>query len=139
IDAPAGPSELLVLLDDTANLDAIAGEMLAQAEHDPMTAVVAVALDVQTARRLTDRLAARVSREPRAEIIGTALAARGAVLSAGSTEEALTFIQDWAPEHVLLVLAEAEADAAPRGCAGAVRVGASSSVGLWGYLAGAMQ
>ena len=72
IDAPAGPSELLVLFDDTADLDAVAGEMLAQAEHDPMTAVVAVAVDAQTARRLADRLGARLSREPRAEIIATA-------------------------------------------------------------------
>ena len=137
IDAPAGPSELLVLLDDTANLDAIAGEMLAQAEHDPMTAVVAVALDVQTARRLTDRLATRVSREPRAEIIGTALAARGAVLSVGTTDEALAFIEDWAPEHVLLVLADAESVAARVRCAGTVLVGASSSGAFGDYLTGA--
>jgi histidinol dehydrogenase len=137
IDAPAGPSELLVLFDDTADLDAVAGEMLAQAEHDPMTAVVAVALDAQTARRLADRLGARLSREPRAEIIATALASRGAVLSAANLDEAVAFARAWAPEHLLLVVAEA-ASVAPRvRCAGTILVGAASSGAFGDYLTGA--
>jgi histidinol dehydrogenase len=137
IDAPAGPSELLVLLDDTADLDAVAGEMLAQAEHDPMTAVVAVALDTQTARRLADRLGARLSWEPRAEIIATALASRGAVLGAASLDEAVAFARAWAPEHLLLVVAEAESVAPRVRCAGTILVGAASSGAFGDYLTGA--
>ena len=137
IDAPAGPSELLVLLDDTADLDAVAGEMLAQAEHDPMTAVLAVALDAQTARRLGDRIAVRVAREPRAEIIATALSSRGAVLGAASLDEALDFARAWAPEHLLLAIADADSVASRVRCAGTVLVGAATSGAFGDYLTGA--
>src|SRR5262249_13707688 len=80
IDAPAGPSELLVLLDATADLEAVARELLAQAEHDPEAAVVAIALDERTARRLTERLAAMALAAERVAIIRPALSSPRAVL-----------------------------------------------------------
>src|SRR6516225_1320297 len=79
IDAPAGPSELLVLLDSASDIEAVAREILAQAEHDPEAAVVAVTLDEATARRLLDAVATLAPLTAREDVVRSALASRGAV------------------------------------------------------------
>ena len=137
IDSPAGPSELLVLLDRTADLEAVARELLAQAEHDPEAAVVAVALDGGTAQLLLERLAALVPGAARADVIRPALSGRGAVLVASTLDEAVAFAERWAPEHLMLALEDA-AELAPRiHNAGTVFVGTSSSGAFGDYLTGA--
>jgi len=137
IDSPAGPSELLVLLDATSDVEAVARELLAQAEHDPEAAVVAVALDDRTAARLLDRVATLAPTAERADVIGPALASRGAVLGAGSVDEAVAFAERWAPEHLMLAL-EGAAELARRiRNAGTVFVGTSSSGAFGDYLTGA--
>jgi histidinol dehydrogenase len=137
IDVPAGPSELLVLLDRSADVEAVARELLAQAEHDPEAAVVAVALGEGTARRLLEALLPRVGREPRSAIIAEALARRGALLSATTLDEAIAFAEDWAPEHLLLALENPEAIAQRIRNAGTVFVGTSSSGAFGDYSTGA--
>jgi histidinol dehydrogenase len=137
IDVPAGPSELLVLLDRSADVEAVARELLAQAEHDPEAAVVAVALGEGTARRLAEALLPRVDREPRSAIITEALARRGALLSATTLGEAIAFAEDWAPEHLLLALEGAEGIAERIRNAGTVFVGLSSSGSFGDYCTGA--
>jgi len=137
IDAPAGPSELLVLLDATADLEAVARELLAQAEHDPEAAVVAIALDERTARRLTERLAAMAPVAARADIIRPALSSRGAVLVAGTLEEGLLFAERWAPEHLMLAVEGAPELARRIRNAGTIFVGTTSSGAFGDYLTGA--
>jgi histidinol dehydrogenase len=137
IDSPAGPSELLVLLDASSDVEAVARELLAQAEHDPEAAVVAVALDDGTARRLVDRIAALAPAAERADVVGPALAGRGAVLLASSLDEAVTFAERWAPEHLLLAVEGAEGLSARIRNAGTVFVGTSSSGAFGDYLTGA--
>lgn len=137
IDSPAGPSELLVLLDATSDVDAVARELLAQAEHDPEAAVVAVALDAVTARRLLDRVAALAPVAERAAIISQALTSRGAVVVASTLDEAVDFAERWAPEHLMLAVHGA-ADLARRiRNAGTVFVGTRSSGAFGDYLTGA--
>ena len=137
IDAPAGPSELLVLLDAAADLEAVARELLAQAEHDPEAVVIAVALDERTARRLTERLAALVPAAGRADIIRPALSGRGAVLVARTLEEAVGFAERWAPEHLMLAVDGAPELARRIRNAGTIFVGTSSSGAFGDYLTGA--
>jgi histidinol dehydrogenase len=137
IDSPAGPSELLVLMDAASDVDAVARELLAQAEHDPEAAVVAVALDERTAARLLERVATLAVRAERADVIGPALASRGAVLVAGSVEEAVAFAERWAPEHLMLALEGAPELAQRIRNAGTVFVGTSSSGAFGDYLTGA--
>ena len=137
IDAPAGPSELLVLLDSTADVEAVAREVLAQAEHDPEAAVVAVALDEATARRLLDRLTALVPDAARANVVQPALTGRGAVLVADTLNEAVSFAEQWAPEHLMLVVAGAAELAGRIHGAGTIFVGTSSSGAFGDYLTGA--
>jgi len=137
IDSPAGPSELLVLLDATSDVEAVARELLAQAEHDPEAAVVAVALDERTGQRLLGRLGALVPAAERAAIIVQALSSRGAVVVAGTLEEAVDFAERWAPEHLMLAVQGATELSRRIRNAGTVFVGTSSSGAFGDYLTGA--
>lgn len=136
IDSPAGPSELLVLVDRTADLDLVVREMLAQAEHDPAAAVVAVALDGM-APDLSARLQAAVASEPRAAIVSEALSSSGGILSAASPGEAIGFANDWAAEHLLIATRAPGTILPALRNAGAVFVGPSSSVAFGDYATGA--
>jgi histidinol dehydrogenase len=137
IDAPAGPSELLVLLDSASDIEAVAREILAQAEHDPEAAVVAVTLDEATARRLLDALATLAPMAAREDVVQSALASRGAVLVASSLDEAVDFAERWAPEHLMLAVRGAANVAQIIRNAGTVFIGASSSGAFGDYLTGA--
>jgi histidinol dehydrogenase len=137
IDSPAGPSELLVLADATADPVLVARELLAQAEHDPLAAVVAVAIGARNAAAITDALAALLPSQPRAEVCSAALAGQGAVLWTDSLDDAITFSNAYAPEHLLLVVADPDAALARARNAGTVFVGPSASVAFGDYLTGA--
>lgn len=137
IDSPAGPSELLVLADETCDPTTAAIELVAQAEHDPRACVVAVAVGDDTACRLTDALAVIAPAQPRRDIVARALASNGGILSAASLDEAIAFANDYAPEHLLLALADPDAALARIRNAGTVFVGASSSVSFGDYMTGA--
>ena len=142
IDAPAGPSELLVLADDSAEADVIARELLAQAEHDPDAAVIAVLCgdDATTMARDVERaLGALLVDAPRAEIVRTALAARGAIVTTPHLSEGITFSNAWAAEHLLLVVRDDVRDETLDALrsAGTVFVGPSSSVAFGDYMTGA--
>lgn len=88
IEAPAGPSEILVVADDTANPAAVAREMLAQAEHDPEAACVTLALGDALADAIAAEVERQAERAKRWEIVTSALGSRGAVLTVASLEEA---------------------------------------------------
>ncbi len=138
-DAPAGPSELLVIADWAADPMAVAREMLAQAEHDPRAAAVLVAVGEETASEVAAALARLLPDEPRRDVIAEALAANGGVLVAQDYDEAVAFANDYAPEHLLLAVYDAEQRAllARARNAGSVLVGASSSVAFGDYMTGA--
>jgi histidinol dehydrogenase len=137
IDSPAGPSELLVLCDDTADASLVAREMLAQAEHDPLAAVVAVTTSLHSARAILSALHVALATQPRADICRAALMGQGAVLSVGSMNEAIAFANDYAAEHLLLVVKSPDAALAALRNAGTVFVGASASVAFGDYMTGA--
>ena len=137
IDSPAGPSELLVLCDDTADAALVAREMLAQAEHDPLAAVVAVAASAAAAEAIGLELAAQLGAQPRAPIVSAALAGGGAVLWADSRDEAIDFANAYAAEHLLLLVSDEDVVLGRLRNAGTIFVGASSSVAFGDYMTGA--
>lgn len=137
IDAPAGPSELLLIADGTASVDIAALEVLAQAEHDPAASVVVVSTDrdwLENLRAAVQRLAAE---QGRAEIITASLNSCGALLQASDVEDALRFAEEFAPEHLLLMGDSIEALADRARNAGTIFVGATSSVTFGDYMTGA--
>ena len=137
IDSPAGPSELLVLCDDTADAALVAREMLAQAEHDPLAAVVAVTTYARAVDDILSELEAGLATHPRADICRAALAGQGAVLSARSLADAIAFANDYAAEHLLLVVKPLDDALAALRNAGTVFVGETASVAFGDYMTGA--
>ncbi|MFP5353739.1 MAG: histidinol dehydrogenase [Gemmatimonadota bacterium] len=139
IDSPAGPSELLVIADGTADAGQVAREMLAQAEHDPLACVVTVTLGDDVAAKIETALETMIGGYTRANIIRQALEANGGVISVASLDDAVTFANAYAPEHLLLAV---DADDAGRLLdqlrnAGTVFVGTSASVSFGDYMTGA--
>ena len=137
IDSPAGPSELMVIADDSADACIIARELLAQAEHDPRAAVLALAPSEAIARAIVQAVGTRIDSEPRGSTIREALAARGAVLWYDAPADALAFAAEYAPEHLLLAVREPAALLPHVRNAGTVFLGSSSSVAFGDYMTGA--
>jgi histidinol dehydrogenase len=137
IDSPAGPSELLVLADEWADPMLVARELLAQAEHDRLAAVVAVTTSAHAAQAIRTALGELLPAQPRHDICAAALAGQGAVLWADSLGDAIAFTNAYAPEHLLLVVREPDAVLARVRNAGTVFVGASASVAFGDYMTGA--
>ena len=137
IDSPAGPSELLVVADEAADPSVVVREMLAQAEHDPRTCVVAVVASDRVADAVERELAAAIAAQPRAAIVAAALAAAGGVLRASSLDAALRFACDYAAEHLLLLVEDPGTALGAVRNAGTVFLGAASSVSFGDYMTGA--
>jgi histidinol dehydrogenase len=137
IDSPAGPSEVLVLADDSADPTLVAHEVMAQAEHDPDAACVVVVTQAGMAERIEVAVRRLLAEAPRARIATDALAACGAILVADSMEEALRFTDDFAPEHLSIMTEDAAAHARLLRNAGTTFVGPSASVAFGDYMTGA--
>ena len=139
IDAPAGPSELLVLADFSADPALVARELLAQAEHDPRAAVVAVVVGEEQAEEVCRALEQLLPDLARREIAEQALAGQSGVLVAQDYDNAVAFANEYAAEHLLLVVHEVEQPAllARLRNAGTVFVGDTSSVAFGDYMTGA--
>ena len=137
IDSPAGPSELLVVADDSTDPALVARELCAQAEHDPRAAVAAVV--VGDAEPVVEALRDAAPAQARAAIVLEALAARGAVLSAATLDDAVLFANEYAAEHLLLAVSSARREdvLARLRNAGTVFVGEYSSVAFGDYMTGA--
>ena len=142
IDSPAGPSELLVLADGRANAEVLARELVAQAEHDPQAAVLALIVGEgadELQALLLQALARVVQSAPRSDIIRLSLAERGAVLTCESMDAAIDFANEFASEHLLLAVSP---DVQPGvlmrlRSQGTICVGESSSVAFGDYMTGA--
>ena len=137
IDSPAGPSELLAVCDQSADPVLVARELLAQAEHDPLAAVVAVTTSRTLAESIMSELSTQLDGQPRAAIIRAALAGQGAVLWTASLDDAIAFANAYAAEHLLLVVDRLEEVLGRLRNAGTVFVGPSASVAFGDYMTGA--
>ena len=136
IDSPAGPSELLVICDADADVEVVAREVIAQAEHDVNACVVVVTVGDDAASAITDAIERSLPRVSRADVVRAALKQNGAVLCADSVAEAVEFAAEFAPEHLLLALDEAERVLPDIRNAGCVFVGEQSSVVFGDYITG---
>jgi len=99
IDFPAGPSEIGIIADSSANPSFIAADILAQAEHDPNAACVLVATKKSVAEKVSEEIKKQVSGAQRREIIDKALLNSGYVI-ADSIEDAIDIMDEIAPEHL---------------------------------------
>ena len=137
IDSPAGPSELLVIADYSADSTLVARELVAQAEHDPDASAVAIAIGSAAARRIEQALAVAVPNAARADIVREAMARHGGVLWVDTIDEAILFANAFAAEHVMLVVQAPDRVAEQLRGAGTIFIGPSSSVAFGDYMTGA--
>lgn len=108
IDFPAGPSEVLIIADETGNPDYIAMDMMAQAEHDPNAACVLVTTSKSIATKVDRSIKELVNRMQRSEIIIESLEKYGIIAIAESIDEAVNFSNDYAPEHLIIMTKDPE-------------------------------
>jgi histidinol dehydrogenase len=136
IDSPAGPSEVVVLADESADPWLAATELMAQAEHDPDAACVLVTTSARIAREVEEALAHQLAAAPRAEICRRAFEAAGAILVADTLDEAVDFAARYAPEHLSVMVEPAAAIARRVPTAGTTFVGGWASVAYGDYMTG---
>jgi histidinol dehydrogenase len=137
IDSPAGPSEVLIVADESADPTRVALELIAQAEHDPDAAVGVVSWSADLLDRVRAELGRRAQRAPRGEIVEAAFASRGAVLLARDRREALDFAEEYAAEHLALYTVDPRSDLETQTTAGTVFLGDAASVAFGDYITGA--
>ncbi|GGO81679.1 histidinol dehydrogenase [Wenjunlia tyrosinilytica] len=137
IDSEAGPTEIAVLADDTADAAHVASDLISQAEHDPVAAAVLVTDSPALADAVEAELDKQVALTKHSERITEALSGRqsGIVLVDG-LEQGLRVVDAYAAEHLEIITADAPAVAARVRNAGAIFVGAHAPVSLGDYAAG---
>lgn len=137
IDFLAGPSELLVICDSTADPELVAADLLAQAEHDPNASVVCVTDDEATGEDVAAACDRQANDLDRNEVIRETLANdTSGVLVARSMSEAVLFAEEYAAEHLSIQTADDEAVLERIDSAGSVFLGAYSPIAAGDYAAG---
>jgi len=136
IDLLPGPSEVLVASDSTGNARFLAADLLAQAEHGPDSVVGMVTHSKRLFAEVQKELELQLAETPRAEIAKQALKKAGFLLLTKSMKESLAIVNDWAPEHLVLVAKDEDKWLDEVRTAGAIYVGNFSAVAVGDFLAG---
>ncbi|WP_332691761.1 histidinol dehydrogenase [Bosea sp. (in: a-proteobacteria)] len=136
IDMIAGPSEVLVLADASANPDWVAADLLAQAEHDAASQSILITDDAVLANAVERAVASQLKTLPRAEIAGASWADFGAVILVETLEAALPLVDRLAPEHLEIVTADPERLAGRVRNAGAIFLGGHTPEAIGDYVGG---
>ncbi|MGI3784906.1 MAG: histidinol dehydrogenase [Janthinobacterium lividum] len=137
IDSEAGPTEIMVLADETADPTLVAADLVSQSEHDPLAAAVLVTDSPALAERVQDLLPDQVAATKHSERITASMTGRqSAVVLVDDVEQGLAVVNGYAAEHLEIQTADAAGVAARVMNAGAVFVGSWSPVSLGDYSAG---
>lgn len=136
IDGLPGPSEVLIIADETADAAYCASDVLSQAEHDAMASAVVVT----TSRRLADDIAREVARQlkelPHSEIATSAIKARGRIIVVDDMSQAVMLANLYAPEHLIIMAQDSGSYVDDITNAGCIVIGARATVVLGDYVAG---
>ncbi|WP_086847562.1 histidinol dehydrogenase [Amycolatopsis kentuckyensis] len=137
IDAEAGPTEIAILADETADPVHVAADLISQAEHDPLAASVLVTTSTELADAVDQELVSRVAATKHSSRVAEALAGKqSGVILVSTVEDGLRVVDAYAAEHLEVQTADARSVAARVRNAGAIFVGAYAPVSLGDYCAG---
>ena len=136
IDMVAGPSEILVLADETANPRYLAADLMSQAEHDPMASAILLTTSEAIARETAAELERQVQTLSRKDIILESLSNFGAILVCSTVDEAVGFANELAPEHLEVCVRDPMEYIGRLDNAGSVFLGNYSPEPLGDYFAG---
>jgi histidinol dehydrogenase len=135
-DAEAGPTEVAIIADHTADPAFVAADLVAQAEHDPLAACLLITTDPGLADRVAPELARQAGSARHSERVKAALAGQSACVLVDDVAAALAVSDAWAPEHLEIQTQDAAGVARRVRNAGAIFVGPYAPVSLGDYLAG---
>jgi len=136
IDMVAGPSEILIIADGSADPEWMAMDLFSQAEHDEQAQAILIAEDADYLDRVEAAIEAQLTQMERADIIAASLRNRGALIQVDSLDDAFTLSNTIGPEHLELALEGAEGYLDRVLVAGAIFVGSNTSESLGDYCAG---
>ena len=136
IDMIAGPSEILIIADESADPEFLAADLLSQAEHDEMAMAILVTTEAELAKKTSDAVERRVKELPKAAIAGRSINDFGTIIVAESPEECVSISDEVAPEHLELCVKDPQALLPLIRNAGAVFMGHWSPEPLGDYYAG---
>ncbi len=136
IDMIAGPSEILIVCDGSVDVDWIVMDLFSQAEHDELAQSILISDDEQFLRAVQSRIEAVVEEMPRKDVISSSLSDRGALILVRDLNEACQLVNQIAPEHLELSVADPSKLIDQISNAGAIFVGKYTSESLGDYCAG---
>lgn len=136
IDLLPGPSEILILADRSANPAYIAADMLAQAEHGGDSAVVLLSDSKEMIEMVKEEVGKQLKELGRADIVGEVLEGGTFLVEVDGMEQGVKLVNDYAPEHLSLVVEDEERISALVKTAGAIYLGQNSPVAVGDFLAG---
>lgn len=136
IDMIAGPSEVVILADETASPVYIAADLLAQAEHDPLASCVLVTTSAKLASEVQEQVEKQLPELMRKEIAEQSIRRHGAICVAADLEEAFDIVNELATEHLEVLLSDPFAYIGKIKHAGAVFIGENSPVAIGDYFVG---
>ncbi len=136
IDMPAGPSEVMVVADDSADPRHVAADLLSQAEHGPDSPAILVTASTMLADAVEAEVALQLPTLPRQQQLGASLASAALIVVTSSTDAAIGFANDYAPEHLSVVVEDDEAVSKAIRNAGSLFLGAYAPESAGDYATG---
>lgn len=135
IDFPAGPSEVLIIADDSADAAMIASDILAQAEHDPKSVSVLVTTSAELAEKTNEEVKKQADAAVRKEIVDSSLE-NAAIIVTDTMDECIAISNDFAPEHLEIMVKDDDAVLESIENAGSIFVGNYAPVAAGDYASG---
>ncbi|HEU4508707.1 MAG TPA: histidinol dehydrogenase [Pyrinomonadaceae bacterium] len=136
IDSIAGPSEVVVVADESGSADLISADLLAQAEHGEDASAVLITTSAELAKDVAAEVGRQAETLPRREIVRASLREYGAIIVVETLGQACELVNELAPEHVEIITADDESIAAQIHHAGAIFFGAYTPEAVGDYIAG---
>ena len=136
IDSIAGPSEVVILAEASANASYIAADLLAQSEHSPDASAMLITDSDKLAKQVASELDSQASSLPRREVIEKSLSDYGAIIIVPSIEEGCNLVNELAPEHLEILCVDEDIVASNIRNAGAIFFGENTPEATGDYLAG---
>jgi histidinol dehydrogenase len=136
IDGLQGPSEVLIIADETANPEYCAADLIAQAEHDPLASAILITTSSGLAEKVNREVEQQLDRLPRQAIAAECLESKGKIVVVANLDEAIELANLYAPEHLCLMVDRAISCIDKVSNAGCIFIGENSTVALGDYVAG---
>ncbi len=136
IDSLAGPSEILIIADQSAKLEHVASDMLAQSEHDPLASAILITTNKKLAEKLPSEIERQLINHPRLEICQESISNWGLIVLCDSLENCAKLSNTFAPEHLELLVEDPEELSKSIKNAGAIFMGPWSPEAIGDYLGG---